>query len=80
MQRRKTLNNSNLKNLLSEYERKRMDKEDEADKRKEQIYLENPRLQEIDDELSREAIKTSLLLILLIISFVVVLQILSLYV
>ncbi len=57
------MNNSNLKNLLSEYERKRMDKEYEADKRKEQIYLENPRLQEIDDELSREAIKTSLLLI-----------------
>lgn len=57
------LNNSNLKNLLSEYEKKRLNSIYEAEKRKEQIYKENPRLEEIDDILSKEAIRVSKLLI-----------------
>ena len=57
------MNNSNLTDLLNEYERKRLNSIHEAEERKKQIYNKNPRLQEIDDELSREAIKTSRLLI-----------------
>ena len=57
------MNNSNLKNLLSEYEKKRLNSIYEAEKRKEQIYRENPRLEEIDDALSKEAIRISKLLI-----------------
>ncbi len=57
------LNNSNLKNLLSEYEKKRLNAIYEAEKRKEQIYKENPGLEEIDDALSKEAIRVSKLLI-----------------
>lgn len=57
------MNNSNLKNLLTEYEKKRMQATYDAEHRKEILYIENPRLQEIDDILSKEAIKTSKLLI-----------------
>ena len=57
------LNNSNLKTLLSEYEKKRLNAIYEAEKRKEQIYKENPGLEEIDDALSKEAIRVSKLLI-----------------
>ncbi len=57
------MSNSNLKNLLSEYEKKRLNAIYEAEKRKEQIYKENPRLTEIDDILSKEAIRVSKLLI-----------------
>lgn len=57
------MNNSNLKNLLSEYEKKRLNAIYEAEKRKKQVYKENPRLEEIDDALSKEAIRVSKLLI-----------------
>jgi len=57
------LNNSNLKTLLNEYEKKRLNNIYEAERRKEKIYIENPRLQEIDDILSKEAIRVSKLLI-----------------
>ena len=59
----RNLNNSNLKNLLSEYEKKRLNAIYEAEKRKEQVYKENPRLEELDDTLSKEAIRVSKLLI-----------------
>lgn len=57
------MSNSNLKNLLNEYEKKRLNSIYEAEKRKEKIYAENPRLGEIDDILSKEAIRVSKLLI-----------------
>jgi len=58
------LNNSNLKTLLNEYEKKRLNNIYEAEKRKEKIYKDIPRLQEIDDLLSKEAIRVSKLLII----------------
>ena len=57
------MNNSNLKNLLTEYEKKRLNSIYEAEKRKEDIYKKLPKLQEIDDTLSKEAIKASKMLI-----------------
>jgi DNA replication protein DnaC len=57
------LNNSNLKKLLTEYDKKRLNNIYEAERRKEEIYSKNPRLQEIDDILSKEAIRVSKLLI-----------------
>ena len=57
------MNNSNLKKLLTEYEKKRMQAIYDTEHRKEILYNQNPRLQEIDDILSKEAIKTSKLLI-----------------
>ena len=57
------MSNSNLKNLLSEYDRKRLDSIYEAEKRKNEIYSKFPRLQEIDDILSKEPIRVSKLLI-----------------
>ena len=53
------MNNSTLKQLLLEYSRKRNKEIVEANIKKEKIYQENPRLQEIDDELSKEAINIS---------------------
>ena len=46
------MNNSTLKQLLLEYSRKRNKEIADANIKKEKIYQENPRLQEIDDELS----------------------------
>ena len=57
------MNNSNLKNLLNEYDKKRMQAIIDSEHRKEILYKENPRLSEIDDILTKEAIKTSKLLI-----------------
>jgi len=57
------MNNSTLKKLLTEYEKKRMQAIYDAEHRKQILYNENPRLEEIDDILSQEAIKTSKLLI-----------------
>ena len=48
---------------LTEYEKKRMQAIYEADKRKEALYQEFPRLEEIDNLLSKEAIQTSRALI-----------------
>ncbi|MBP3256026.1 MAG: ATP-binding protein [Clostridia bacterium] len=53
------MNSSNLKILLSEYERKRMNAIYDAERRKFDLYEKHPELQEIDDELSKEAINTS---------------------
>ena len=57
------MNNSNLKKLLTEYEKKRLQAMYDADSRKQELYLQNPRLQEIDDTLSKEAINASKLMI-----------------
>lgn len=53
------MDNPSLKRLLSEYSSKRNKEILEANDRKAEIYLKNPRLQEIDDELSSFAIKTA---------------------
>ena len=57
------MNNSNLKNLLTEYDKKRTKAILDSEHRKEILYKENPRLSEIDNILTNEAIKTSKLLI-----------------
>lgn len=57
------MNNSNLKNLLNEYDKKRMQAILDSEHRKELLYKENPRLSEIDNILTHEAIRTSKLLI-----------------
>lgn len=53
------MSNSNLKALLSEYEKKRMKAIYDAEKRKNELYKIEPKLQEIDDNLSKEAISVS---------------------
>ena len=53
------MNNSTLKQLLLEYSRKRNKEIANANIKKEKIYQENPRLQEIDDELSKFSIQTA---------------------
>lgn len=57
------MENSALKQLLTEYEKKRMHAVYEAKKRKEEIYSRIPRLQDIDDSLTKEAINTSKLML-----------------
>ena len=58
------MNSTILSNLLKNYERKRLFAEKDLEKRKEKLYLDNPRLQEIDDELSKLGISTAKALIL----------------
>ena len=53
------MNSSNLKLLLTEYDKKHMQAIYDAEKRKEAIYKQEPKLQKIDDELSKEAISVS---------------------
>ena len=53
------MSSSNLKFLLSEYSRKRDIAISDARTKKEAVYLKNPRLQEIDDSLSKCAISTA---------------------
>lgn len=53
------MNHSNLKNLLTEYEKKRLNAIYDAEHRKSILYKQEPRLQEIDDLLSKEAIQIS---------------------
>ena len=53
------MNSSNLKTLLTEYEKKKMQAIYEAEKRKLDIYQKEPKLQEIEDSLSKEAIAVS---------------------
>ncbi len=48
-----------LTNILKDYEKKRMSAEKDLEKRKKILYTENPRLQEIDDELSKLGISTA---------------------
>ena len=58
------LNSIILFNLLKDYERKRLLAEKDLEERKNKLYFENPRLQEIDDELSRIGISTAKALIM----------------
>ena len=53
------MSSSNLKLLLIEYDKKRMQAIYDAEKRKTELYEKEPRLQKIDDELSKEAINIS---------------------
>lgn len=53
------MSNLNLKRLLAEYSIKRSKEVLEADLRKQSIYEQNPRLQEIDNELSSYALSTA---------------------
>lgn len=53
------MNSSNLKVLLNEYSRKRDFEISSARARKQTIYSQNPKLQEIDDALSKYAISVS---------------------
>ena len=57
--RRLSMSSSTLKTVLLEYERKRDAESKAARERKEFVYSQNSRLQEIDEELSRAAIETS---------------------
>ena len=57
------MNSSYIKSILIEYDKKRILAQQEADTRKEKLYSENPRLQEIEDKLTSLAISTSLALI-----------------
>ena len=54
------MNSSNLKTLLTEYERKRATAEYEAEERKNKLYKKEPKLQKIDDEISKTAINISI--------------------
>ena len=53
------MRSSNLKMLLTEYEKKRMNAIYEAEKRKFELYNKEPKLEEIDSKLSKEAINIS---------------------
>lgn len=53
------MNNSILNDLLKEYEQKRLESSRDAEKRKKELYLSNPELQEIDDKLSSISINTA---------------------
>jgi DNA replication protein DnaC len=57
------LNNLILSTLLKNYEKKRLNAEKDLEMRKNKLYLEHPRLQEIDDELSKTGISTAKALI-----------------
>ena len=58
------MNSTILTNLLKDYERKRITAEKDLEYRKNKLYMENPRLQEIDDELSKIGISTAKALIM----------------
>ena len=51
--------NSILKNILTQYNKKKTEAEYEAELRKEELYKSYPQLQEIDDKLSTLAISTT---------------------
>lgn len=53
------MNNLILSTLLKNYERKRLNAEKDLENRKKTLYSNNPRLQEIDDELSKIGISTA---------------------
>lgn len=57
------MNNSTLNNLLKQYDKKRLDNIKKLENRKLELYLSNPKLQEIDDTLSSISIKTAKLII-----------------
>lgn len=53
------MNNTILTNILKEYEKKRLLAEKDLEKRKNELYNHNKRLEEIDNELSRLGIATA---------------------
>lgn len=53
------MSNDNLKNLLKEYEIKKLHAEQVADKRVEELYNKNPRLAEINTEIANLGISVS---------------------
>ena len=53
------VNNSVLKNLLTEYDRKHINAVIEAENRKQELYAKIPRLQEIENELNNSSIKAA---------------------
>ena len=53
------MNSSNLKTLLTEYEKKRLQAIYSAEQRKIDLYKQEPKLQQIDDQLSKTAISIS---------------------
>lgn len=53
------MSNSTLKNLLKEYEQKRLNALVDLDKRKQNLYSSNKRLEEIDFELNNYALNTA---------------------
>ena len=53
------MSNTTLKNLLTEYENKRIRAIKLAEQRKKELYIQNPKLQEIDDKLNALAISTA---------------------
>lgn len=53
------MNNSILKDLLKEYDQKRTYSIRDAENRKKELYLSNPKLQQIDDELSKISIESA---------------------
>lgn len=57
------MNSSNLKLLLTEYARKRESAISEASARKSALYLSNPRLQKIDDDITKHSIALAKLLL-----------------
>lgn len=57
------MSNSYLKNILIEYDKKRILEEQEADNKKIEFYKAHPELQKLDEELTSLAISTSLSLI-----------------
>ena len=58
------MNSAILTNILKEYEHKRNQAEKDLEERKQNLFKENPRLQEIDNELSKLGISTAKSLIL----------------
>ena len=58
------VDSSILSNLLKKYEQKRLFAEKDLEVRKNKLYFENPRLQDIDDELTRVGISTAKALIM----------------
>ena len=53
------MDNSYFKNILKEYEQKRLNAEKDLSIRKQALYSQKPRLKEIDDELNNYAINTA---------------------
>ena len=53
------MNNSILKDLLKEYDQKRTYSIRDAENRKSELYLSNPKLQQIDETLSKISIETA---------------------
>ena len=57
------MDNSNLKQLLKEYEQKRLIANQKANQKKQELYQLAPRLLEIEQELNKNAISTTLSLL-----------------